>query len=163
MRKLVLAVAALFVTAAIAVPSADAQEYEKDHEKKAKSHMMKGTMTGPEGDSHDVGYAISWGEEGAEGWIVAEEDGEKYKIAMNDLTMDGDYITYNWSPPDEADLVISCNLQKQDDGGYAGDCTDNQEEGRTGQMTVAPMEAMNPCSPEEMKKMKPGAENPCSG
>ena len=82
------------------------------------------------------------------GWIVAEGmEGEQVKIEMNDLSMGADYVSYNWSPPDEASTVISCNLKKQDDGGYAGDCTDNAEEGRTGQMTIAPME-----QPEKMEK-----------
>jgi hypothetical protein len=73
--------------------------------------------------------------------------------------MDGDYVNYSWSPPDEADLVISCSLMKQADGGFAGDCTDGGEEGRTGQMTIAPMEGMNPCAANPC-----AAEmNPCSG
>ena len=43
--------------------------------------------------------------------------------------MDGDYLNYNWSPPDDASLVISRSLKKQAEGGFAGDCKDNGEEG----------------------------------
>jgi len=43
--------------------------------------------------------------------------------------MDGDYLNYNWSPPDDASLVISCSPKKQAEGGFAGDCKDNGEEG----------------------------------
>ena len=63
-------------------------------------------------------------------------------MEMRDLSWGDEGVTYNWSPPDQAELVISCSLMKHDDGGYGGDCTDNQEEGRTGQMTIAAMEKM---------------------
>jgi len=150
MRKLVMAAVAMLVMSSVAAPSAVAQEMKKMDK---KSHTMKGTMTAPGEEAVEVAYKVTMGEDGAMGWIVADgEDGEKVKIEMKDLSMDGDYVNYSWSPPDEADLVISCSLKKQTDGGFAGDCTDSGEEGRTGQMTIAPMEGMNPC-----------AANPCSG
>ena len=147
MRKLVLTVITIAAMVAIAAPSASAQE--KDAHMKgemAESHWMKGTMTPPEGEAMDIKYELKKGEDGMKGWIVGDDDGEEVRIAMKDLKWEGDYMTYNWSPPDEAGLVISCKLMKQDDGGFAGDCTDNQDESRTGQMTVAPM---------KKKEMKP--------
>ena len=87
------------------------------------------------------------------------DDGEKVKIEMRDLSMDGDHVNYNWSPPDNTAVVITCSLKKQADGGFAGDCTDNEEEGRTGQMTIAPMDGMNPCAANPCA----AAMNPCSG
>ena len=150
MRKLFMAAVAMLVMSFVAVPSAVAQETEKPdkmEKMEKKSRWMKGTMTPPGGEAMEVSYAFKRGEEGRQGWIVAEgEDGEKIKVEMKDLSMDGDYLTYNWSPEGEASLVISCSLEKQADGGFAGDCEDNQEDGRTGQMTIEPMEKMNPCA-----------------
>ena len=152
MRNLVLAAVALVAMSIVTVPSAMAQEAEKaDAEKKAEKmeakakaqdvHWMKGTMTAPESDPVDISYAFKRTEEGRMGWIVAEDDeGEKVKMEMRDLSWGDGQLTYNWSPPDEASLVVTCSLKKQADGGFAGDCKDNQEEGRTGQMTMAPME-----------------------
>ncbi len=174
MRKLVLAAVAMMVMAIVAAPSSVAQEAEKAEKAEAtekmekmekmkeRSHMMKGTMTAPGEETVKIGYVLAKEEQGAKGWIVMEEDGEKAKIEMRDLAMDGDYFNYNWSPPEEADLVITCSLKKQSDGGFAGDCTDNQEEGRTGQMTMAPMEAMNPCA-AEMKEKKMKEKDPSDG
>jgi hypothetical protein len=153
MRKLVLAAVALVAMSLVTVPSALAQEVEKADaekkmeqakkmEKKAKeAHWMKGTMAAPDSEPVDIKYAFKKTEEGAKGWIVAEDDeGETVKMEMRDLSWGDDQVTYNWSPPDQDALVISCALTKQDDGGYGGNCMDNQEEGRTGQMTIAPME-----------------------
>lgn len=163
MRQLVMAAVAMMVMTVVAAPSAVAQEAEKaakkmekmeKMEQMEKSHWMKGTMTPPGQEAIEIAYEVTKGEYGPTGWIVTEEDGEKIKIEMRDLSMDGDYINYNWSPPDEASLVITCSLEKQADGGFAGDCTDNGDEGKTGQMTVAPMAAMNPCAADM---------NPCSG
>jgi hypothetical protein len=172
MKKLVMAAVAMMVLAVVAVPSAVAQETEKmdKTEKMEKmgqqSHMMKGTMTAPDEEAVEIGYVLAKGEYGPEGWIVVEEDGEKTKIEMRDLSMDGDYVNYNWSPPDNADLVITCSLKKQSDGGFAGNCKDNEEERRTGQMTMAPMGEMNPCAAQMNRcGANPCAAeaNPCSG
>jgi hypothetical protein len=153
MRKLVLAAGAVLALSLVAAPSIVAQEAEKaDAEKKmekaekmetkaADVHWMKGTMTGPESEPEDIKYAFQKTEDGAKGWIVAENDeGETVKMEMRDLSWSEDEVTYNWSPPNMDALVISCSLAKHDDGSYGGNCTDNQEEGRTGQMTIAPME-----------------------
>lgn len=149
MRKLVLAVVALVAMSLVTVPSALAQEAEKaDAEKKmekaekmekkaGEAHWMEGTMTPPDQESMDIEYAFKKTEDGPQGWIVVDADGETTKVEMKDLTWDDDHVSYNWSPPSDAGTVISCNLMKQDDGGWAGDCTDNGEEGRTGQMTIA--------------------------
>jgi hypothetical protein len=151
MRKLVMAAVATLMMSFVAAPSAVAQETEKEAnkeyaekaekmEKEAKeAHWMKGTMTPPGQAPIDIKYAFTKGEDGPKGWIVAEDDGETIKIEMSDLSWDDDYVSYNWSP-DEASVLISCNLQKQEDGSYAGDCTDDSEAGATGQMTIAPME-----------------------
>ena len=149
MKKLFLAVAAMFVMTMVAAPSVDAQEYGE----KAKSKWLKGTMTPPGGEVMEIGYKLMKGEDGMKGWIVGEAEGEKYEIPMKDIEMTSDYVSYSWSPPDNASMVISCNLKKQDDGGYAGDCTDGED---TGQMSIAPMEAA-----EHMEKAK--KMNPCSG
>jgi len=166
MRKLVMAAVAMLAMSFVAAPSAVAQEMENPCAAKKmdkmgeKAHWMKGTMTAPGSEAVEIAYAVEMGESGLTGWIVADgEDGEKVKMEMKDLSMDGDYVNYNWSPPDEASLVVTCSLKKQADGGFAGDCKDNQEEGRTGQMTIAPMEGMNPCA----AGMNPCAANPCSG
>ena len=154
MRNLVLAAIALVAMSLVTVPSAMAQEGEKaDAEKKMEKaekteakdvHWMKGTMTAPDSEPVDIEYAFKKTEEGAKGWIVAEDDeGEKVKMEMRDLSWGDGQVTYNWSPPDQDELVISCSLTKQD-GGFAGDCTDNGEEGRTGHMTIAPMEDAKP-------------------
>jgi hypothetical protein len=149
MKKLLLGMTAMMVMAVVAAPSASAQEAEKaDAEKKMEKmegeakdvHWMKGTMTPPDQETMDISYKVTKSEKGVKGWIVAEADGEKREIPMNDIKWGDDYVSYSWGMPDNADLVISCNLMKQDDGGYAGDCTDNAEDGRTGQMTIAPME-----------------------
>ena len=170
MRKLVMAAVAMLVMSFVAVPSAVAQETKEVKDKKEtkqmkeKSHWMKGTMTAPGEEAVEVAYAVEMGDYGPKGWIVADgEDGEKVKIEMKDLSMDGDYVNYKWSPPDEASLVITCSLKKQADGGFAGDCNDNQEEGSTGQMTIAPMGDMNPCAAEGMEKKEMKEMNPCSG
>jgi hypothetical protein len=164
MRKLVLAALAMTMMAVVAAQPAVAQEMkkmektdkmEKMEKMKQKSAMMKGTMTAPGEEAVEIAYEMAMGDGGAKGWIVADgDDGEKVKMEMKDLSMDGDHVSYNWSPPDEASLVISCSLEKQADGGFAGDCKDNQDESRTGQMTIAPMEGMNPCA---------AGMNPCSG
>jgi len=158
MRKLVMAAVAMLVMSFVAVPSAVAQETEKSdkmEKMEKKSRWMKGTMTSPGGEPVEIAYEMTRSENGRMGWIVAEgDDGEKVKMEMKELSMEGDYLNYNWSPPGEASLVISCSLKKQAEGGFAGDCKDNQEEGRTGQMTIAPMEGMNPCA---------AGTNPCSG
>ena len=156
MRKLVLAAVAMLVMSFVAAPSAVAQEMKKMDK---KSHWMQGTMIAPGAEAVEVAYEVAMGEYGAKGWIVTDgEDGEKVKIEMKDLSMDGDYVNYSWSPPDNADLVISCSLKKQADGGFAGNCKDNEEDGRTGQMTIAPMEGMNPCA----AGMNPCGANPCA-
>jgi hypothetical protein len=177
MRKFATALLAVVAAAAFAVPSAVAQEeqakehaeehakeytkeYAGEHAEKhgdMKAHTMKGTMTPPESETMDIMYEMSWGEDGPMGWIVAAnpEGGEDTRIEMKAIKMEGDYLTYSFTPPDEeTDFVVSCKLMKQDDGGFAGDCKNNKEEDRTGHMTVAPMKEMaNPCAGEmEMKK-----------
>ena len=161
MRKMVMAALAFVAMSLVTVPSAMAQEAEKaaaekkmeqakkmekaeKMEAKAKDvHWMKGTMAAPDSDPVDIQYAFKKTEEGPVGWIVAEDDeGEQVKMEMRDLSWGDEGVTYNWSPPDQVELVVSCSLMKQDDGGYGGTCTDNQEEGRTGQMTMAAMEKM---------------------
>ncbi len=165
MRKLVMAAVAMLVMSFVAAPSAVAQETvnpcaaKKMEKMGKKSHWMKGTMTAPGEEAVEVAYEVAMGEYGAKGWIVTDgEGGEKVKIEMKDLKMDGDYVNYSRSPPDNADLVISCSLKKQADGGFAGNCNDNEEAGRTGQMTIAPMEGMNPCA----AGMNPCGANPCA-
>lgn len=158
MRKLVMAAVALMLAGAIAAPTVVAQE--------SGTHWMKGTMTAPGQETVEVAYEMGKGDHGATGWIVADgDDGEKVRIEMQDISMDGDYLNYSWSPPDEANLVISCSLKKQADGGFAGNCHDNRDESRTGQMTIAPMAGMNPCAANpcaaDMKKMNPCGANPC--
>ncbi len=170
MRKLVLAAVAMLVMSFVAVPSAVAQETvnpcaaKKMEKMGQKSHWMKGTMTAPGAEAVEVAYEVAMGEYGAKGWIVTDgDDGEKVKIEMKSLKMDGDYVNYSWSPADNADLVISCSLKKQADGGFAGNCKDNEEDGRTGQMTIAPMAGMNPCAANPCAAgMNPCAANPCA-
>ena len=116
-------------------------------------------MTPPDQEAMEIAYVFAKEESGAKGWIIVEEDGEKTKVEMRDLAMDGDYLNYNWSPPDDASTVVTCSLKKQADGGYAGDCTDNQEEGRTGQMTMAPMDSGD----AEMKEKKMKEKKPSDG
>lgn len=158
MRKLVMAATAAFAIGLVAVSSAEAQEQEAEAHgemgKMADSHWMKGTMTPPDSESMDVKYELVKGDDGVKGWIVGDDDGEEIRIAMKDLTWEGDYVSYNWSPPDQASLVISCKLMKQDDGAFAGDCTDNGAEGKTGQMTMAPMKAMDSDAAEKMEAQK---------
>lgn len=161
MRKLVMAAVAMTVMAVVAAPSADAQEQGD----KARSHWVKGTMTPPDQETVEIAYEMSRDDHGAKGWIVTDgEDGEKVRIEMQDISMSGDYLNYTWSPPDNANLVISCSLKKQSDGGFAGKCNDNEDEGRSGQMTMAPMGGMNPCAanPCGAKMMNPCGANPCA-
>ena len=165
MRQLVMAALALVAMSVVTAPSAMAQEAEKaaaekkmekaaKMEAKAKDmHWMKGTMTAPNAEPVDIQYAFQKTEEGPMGWIVAEDDeGEKVKMEMRDLSWGDEGVTYSWSPPDQEELVITCSLMKHDDGGYGGDCTDNQEEGRTGQMTIAAMEKMEKKEGTEKKE-----------
>lgn len=161
MRKLVMAAVAMLVMSFVAAPSAVAQEMKRMEK---ESHWMKGTMTAPGDEAVEVAYEVAMGDMGAKGWIVADgEDGEKVKIEMKDLSMDGDHVNYSFSPPDAANLVVTCSLKKQSDGGFAGNCKDNEEEGRTGQMTIAPMEGMNPFAANPCAaKMNPCGANPCA-
>jgi hypothetical protein len=122
-------------------PQAFAQEAEdnQDADKKSfKEHYHMGTMTPPDQqESMDIKYVMSMADGEHKAWIVADVMGESLKVEMMDLEMNEGVVTYSWSPPD-SDVVISCELAASDEGGWAGDCIDN-EDGDVGQMTMGPM------------------------
>lgn len=166
MRKLGMALTAAFAMALLAAPAIQAQEPEKEqamdvekkkamemekahehaHEHEMKLKTLEGTMTPPDQETMEITYEMGWNEDGAKGWIVGtDESGEPMRHEMTDLVMEGDNLSYQFSP--DGTMIVSCTLTKQEDGGFAGDCTDDQAEGRTGKMTVAPPKEMEQKSP----------------
>lgn len=125
---------ASLVISLLAAPQLFAQDGEKPH----GDHVHQGTMTGPDGDSLDITYEMSKTDDGVDGWFVVNTpDGQEYRLEMHDLSVSEEMVTYYWSPPG-GDLMISCELASDGEGGWAGDCTDNQD-GETGQMSMGPM------------------------
>lgn len=122
-------------------PQAFAQDADggKDDEKKAsEKHYHMGTMTPPGEETMDIKYVMSMGDGEHTAWIVVEADGQDVKMQMMDFEMNEEVVSYNWSPPD-ADVIISCKLESVEDGGWAGDCTRDDDDGDIGQMTMGPM------------------------
>lgn len=127
--------AALFCASLILMLLAAPQAFAQDGD---GGHMHYGTMTGPDGDSMDIKYEMSHSDDGVVGaFIVETPDGQEYRLEMHDLSVSEEMVTYYWSPPG-ADIMITCELASDGEGGWAGDCTDNGE-GDTGQMTMGPM------------------------
>ena len=121
------------IMALVAAPQAFAQDGDKPH----GDHVHAGTMTPPDGGTADVTYEMSMTDDGMAGWIVASANGEEYRFEMHDLAVSEEMVTYYWSPPG-GDMMISCELASDGEGGWAGDCTDD-EDGDTGQMWMGPM------------------------
>ena len=141
MQTIVVRLLASLLVVILMAPQALAQDAEdkQDADKKAfKEHHHMGTMTAPnQQESMDIKYVMSMDDGEHKAWIVADVMGESVKVEMMDLEMNEGIVTYSWSPPD-SDVVISCELAASDDGGWAGDCIDN-EDGDVGQMTMGPM------------------------
>ena len=122
-------------------PQAFAQDTDdqKHEEKEAfTQHHHLGTMTPPDQETMDIKYVMSMDDGEHTAWIVVEADGEEVKIQMMDLAMNEGVVTYSWSPPD-SDAIISCELASVEDGGWAGDCISDDDDGDIGQMTMGPM------------------------
>jgi len=125
----------------LVAPQAFAQDAEdnQDADKKAfKDHYHMGTITSPGQEwSMDIKYVMSMADGMHKGWIVPDVNGESMKVEMMDIKMDGEVVSYSWSPPG-SDEIMSCELTAADEGGWAGDCIGN-EDGEGGQMTMGPM------------------------
>jgi hypothetical protein len=52
--------------------------------------------------------------------------------------MNEEVVSYKWSTPGSG-VIISCELQSVEDGGWAGDCISDDDDGDIGQMTMGPM------------------------
>jgi len=125
----------------IMAPQAFAQDTdEQEHEKKEafEAHYHLGTMTPPDQETMDIKYMMSMDDGEHMAWLVFDADGAEVKVEMMDLEMNEGVVSYSWSPPD-ADMTISCELESDDDGGWAGDCLSDSDEGGIGQMTMGPM------------------------
>ncbi|MDH3297095.1 MAG: hypothetical protein OEM23_01520 [Gemmatimonadota bacterium] len=118
-------------------PQAVAQDDEGMVEADKAHHVHLGTMTPPGQQAMDISYEISMVDGGHEGWIVVNAGGQEIRVEMEDLEMNRDLVSYHWSPPD-GDVIITCELEASEGGGWAGECIDN-EDGETGLMTIAPM------------------------
>jgi hypothetical protein len=130
--------AALLCASMILMLIAAPQAFAQDGDESDGGHVHHGTMTGPDGDSMDVIYEMSHTDDGVAGqFVVVAPDGQEYRLEMHDLSVSKEMVTYYWTPPG-GDLMISCELASDDEGGWAGDCTDN-EDGETGQMSMGPM------------------------
>ncbi|MEE8488158.1 MAG: hypothetical protein V3S56_08305 [Gemmatimonadota bacterium] len=122
-------------------PQAFAQETdEQEHEVKEafENHYHLGTMTPPNQGTMDIKYMMSMADGEHMAWIVIDAGGEEVKIPMMDLAMAEGVVTYNWASPD-SDEIISCELESVEDGGWAGDCISDDDDGDIGQMTMGPM------------------------
>ena len=133
MPKNAVLLCASLILSLLTAPQAFAQDAEEEH----ADHMHHGTMTGPDGTPLDVMYEMSPTQDGVQGWFVVHTpDGQEFRIEMRDLSVSEEMVTYYWSPPG-ADVMISCALASDGEGGWAGDCIDN-EDGETGHMTMGP-------------------------
>jgi len=122
-------------------PQAFAQDTadQKHEEKEAfAEHYHLGTMTPPDQETMDIKYVMSMADGEHTAWLVVDAAGDELKIPMMDLAMDEGVVTYSWSPPD-SDVTISCELESVEDGGWAGDCIGDDEDGGIGQMTMGQM------------------------
>jgi hypothetical protein len=122
-------------------PQAFAQDTadQKHEEKEAfTEHFHLGTMTPPDLETMDIKYVMSMADGEHMAWLVIDADGEEVRIQMMDLAMNEGVVTYTWSPPD-SDETISCELESVEEGGWAGDCIGDDEDGDIGQMTMGPM------------------------
>ncbi len=116
----------------------DTVDQEHDEKEAFEAHYHLGTMTPPDQETMDIKYMMSMADGEHMAWLVIDADGEEVKIEMTDLAMNEGIVTYSWSPPD-ADMTISCELESVEDGGWAGDCMSDSDEGGIGQMTMGPM------------------------
>lgn len=116
----------------------DADGGKNDENKASGKHYHLGTMTPPGEETMDIKYVMSMGVGMHTAWIVVEADGQDVKIQMMDLAMTEGVVSYNWSPPD-SDVIISCKLESVEDGGWAGDCISDDDDGDIGRMTMGPM------------------------
>ena len=124
----------------VMAPQAFAQDADgkKDEDKKDfPDHYHLGTMTPPNQASMDIKYVMSMTDGEHKAWIVTDAGGEEFKIEMMDLEMNEGVVSYSWSPPD-SDVIISCKLESVEEGGWAGECIDN-EDGDIGLMSMGPM------------------------
>ena len=135
MRTIVARICASLLIVLVMAPAAVAQDDAMaESAEKTKHHVHHGTMTPPGASAAmDVTYEMAMADGGHTGWIVVQGT----KIEMKDLEMNMEAVSYHWSPPD-SDLVITCELVAADEGGWAGECTDN-EDGDVGLMSMAPM------------------------
>lgn len=132
---------ASFLFVVFLAPQAFAQNADgaKDEdEKDFADYYHTGTMTPPNQETMDVKYVMSMVDGEHTAWIVTEAWGEDVKIEMMDLQMNQGVVSYAWSPPD-SDVIISCELESVDDGGWAGDCISDDNDQDIGRMTMGPM------------------------
>jgi hypothetical protein len=139
MRTIVARVCTAVLIVLFMAPAAMAQDDAMaESAEKAKHHVHHGTMTPPGASTAmDITYELSMADGEHSGWIVANSNGQEMRIEMMDLAMDHESVSYYWSPPG-SDLIITCELTAADEGGWAGECTDN-EDGGVGLMSMAPM------------------------
>lgn len=115
----------------------DAAGQEDGKEKASGQHYHLGTLTRlTQGWSMDIKYVMTMADGEHTAFIVAEVNGEELKVEMMDLEMNEGVVSYNWSLPGK-DLLIVCELESVEEGGWAGECID--PDGEVSLMTMGPM------------------------
>ena len=90
-----------------------------------------GTLTPPGDAAMDITYDVSYDEGELSITINIPEMGGS--LSASDISVDGETLSFSFAPGPQVD----CDLQRQEDGSFAGDCSPGG--GESGHMTmVAP-------------------------
>ncbi len=112
MKKPNLLIALILATGLAAVPVAASQELQ--------SGTWTGTATPPDGNTIDLAYTVASGDEGLSITIQVPEVG--MSIETYEVKLEGDKLSFGFAV--EVD-VLRCELVRQDDGSFAGECVDD--------------------------------------
>lgn len=122
MRRPVAAIGFSMLLAVCGTASGNAQTLE--------AGTWTGTMTPPGNPTVDVTFAVSY--ENGNLAIVLSVPQANMTAPFHDVELEDDALSFWWEPG----VRVDCKLTRQDDGSFAGDCSDGG--GGTGQLTMVP-------------------------
>ena len=93
-----------------------------------------GTMSPPGNQSVGVSYEVAETDGALSIVMSASEVGMSFPL--NDVSLDGDTLTFWWAPGDR----VECTLLQQENGSFEGTCTDGGANGE-GTLTMRPPSA----------------------
>ena len=102
------------------------------HAQGLKTGTWSGTIAPPGDVATDITYDVSYDEGALSITINIPEMGGS--LSASDISLDGETLSFSFTPGPQVD----CNLQRQEDGSFAGDCSPGG--GEAGHLTMVPPE-----------------------